>query len=82
MGMRDYEDLKNLKIPAEQERIMDIICDAKFRCGGVYPPTDGIVWRVRDGKRQQVRHSQHHPLDAAAGAAGGRRRHQWLTGTA
>ena len=26
MPMRDYEDLKNLKIPAEQERIMDIIC--------------------------------------------------------
>ena len=25
MPMRDYEDLKNLKIPAEQERIMDII---------------------------------------------------------
>ena len=25
MSMRDYEDLKNLKIPAEQERIMDII---------------------------------------------------------
>lgn len=24
MPMRDYEDLKNLKIPAEQERIMDI----------------------------------------------------------
>lgn len=30
--MRDYEDLKNLKIPAEQERIMDIICDAWDEC--------------------------------------------------
>ena len=26
MPMREYEDLKNLKIPAGQERIMDIIC--------------------------------------------------------
>lgn len=32
MSMRDYEDLKNLKIPAEQERIMDIICDAWEEC--------------------------------------------------
>lgn len=32
MAMRDYEDLKNLKIPAEQERIMDIICDAWEEC--------------------------------------------------
>ena len=32
MPMRDYEDLKNLKIPAEQERIMDIICDAWDEC--------------------------------------------------
>lgn len=30
--MRDYEDLKNLKIPAEQERIMDIICDVWEEC--------------------------------------------------
>lgn len=32
MPMRDYEDLKNLKIPAEQKRIMDIICDAWEEC--------------------------------------------------
>ena len=32
MPMRDYEDLKNLKIPAEQERIMNIICDAWEEC--------------------------------------------------
>lgn len=32
MPMRDYDDLKNLKIPAEQERIMDIICDAWEEC--------------------------------------------------
>lgn len=32
MSMRDYEDLKNLKIPAGQERIMDIICDAWEEC--------------------------------------------------
>lgn len=32
MPMRDYEDLKNLKIPAEQERIMDIICDVWEEC--------------------------------------------------
>lgn len=32
MPMRGYEDLKNLKIPAEQERIMDIICDAWEEC--------------------------------------------------
>lgn len=32
MPMRDYEDLKKLKIPAEQERIMDIICDVWEEC--------------------------------------------------
>lgn len=32
MPMRDYEELKNVKIPAEQERIMDIICDAWEEC--------------------------------------------------
>ena len=32
MPMRDYENLKNLKIPAEQERIMDIICDSWEEC--------------------------------------------------
>ena len=32
MPMRDYEALKNVKIPAEQERIMDIICDAWEEC--------------------------------------------------
>ena len=32
MPMRYYEDLKNLKIPTEQERIMDIICDAWEEC--------------------------------------------------
>lgn len=32
MPMRDYDDLKNLKIPAEQEMIMDIICDALAEC--------------------------------------------------
>lgn len=32
MSMREYEDLKNLKIPAEQERIMDIICDVWEEC--------------------------------------------------
>lgn len=32
MSMREYDDLKNLKIPAEQERIMDIICDAWEEC--------------------------------------------------
>lgn len=32
MPMRDYEDLKNVKIPAEQERIMDILCSAWEEC--------------------------------------------------
>ena len=32
MPMRDYEDLQNLKIPAGQEMIMDIICDAWEEC--------------------------------------------------
>ena len=32
MSMRDYDELKNVKIPAEQERIMDIICDAWEEC--------------------------------------------------
>lgn len=39
MPMRDYEDLKNLKIPAEQERIMDIICDAWKECNGSICPS-------------------------------------------
>ena len=32
MAMRDYEDLSNLKIPAEEERMMGIICDAWEGC--------------------------------------------------
>lgn len=28
MAIRDYDELENVKIPAELERIMDIICDA------------------------------------------------------
>lgn len=32
MSMRDYDELENVKIPAEQERIMDIICDAWEEC--------------------------------------------------
>ena len=40
MAMRDYENLKNLKIPAEQERIMDIICDAWEECRACECPVD------------------------------------------
>ena len=40
MPMRDYENLKNLKIPAEQERIMDIICDAWEECRACECPVD------------------------------------------
>ena len=40
MPMRDYKDLKNLKIPAEQERIMDIICDAWEECRSCECPVD------------------------------------------
>lgn len=32
MPMRDYENLKDIKIPAKQEAIMDIICDAWNEC--------------------------------------------------
>ena len=32
MSMRDYDELENVKIPSEQERIMDIICDAWEEC--------------------------------------------------
>ena len=32
MSMRDFPELKNVKIPAELERIMDIICDAWEEC--------------------------------------------------
>lgn len=39
MPMRDYEELKNVKIPAEQERIMDIICDAWKECNGSICPS-------------------------------------------
>ena len=38
MPMRDYEDLKNLKIPAEQERIMDITMNIMLD-KGAYMPT-------------------------------------------
>ena len=40
MPMRDYEELKNVKIPAEQERIMDIICDAWEECRDSDCPCD------------------------------------------
>lgn len=32
MAMRDYEDLKDIDIPSDQEKIMDIICDAWDEC--------------------------------------------------
>ena len=32
MPMRDYDEFENVKIPAEQERIVDIICDAWEEC--------------------------------------------------
>ena len=45
MPMRDYEDLKNLKIPAEQKRIMDIICDAWEECSACECP---VEWDLPD----------------------------------
>lgn len=38
MAMRDYDELKNVKIPAEQERIADIICDAWKECNHTLCP--------------------------------------------
>lgn len=32
MGMRDYEDMKDIVIPKEQEEMMNIICDAWDEC--------------------------------------------------
>ena len=32
MGMRDYEDMKDIVIPKEQEEMMNIICDAWEEC--------------------------------------------------
>lgn len=32
MGMRDYEDIKDIVIPKEQEEMMNIICDAWDEC--------------------------------------------------
>ena len=32
MPMRDYEDMKNIAIPKEQEEMMDVICDAWEEC--------------------------------------------------
>lgn len=32
MPMRDYEDMKNIVIPKEQEEMMDVICDAWEEC--------------------------------------------------
>lgn len=40
MSMRDYDELENVKIPAEQERIMDIICDAWEECRASDCPCD------------------------------------------
>lgn len=40
MAMRDFQELKNVKIPAEQERIMDIICDAWEECRASDCPCD------------------------------------------
>ena len=32
MSMRDYEDMKDIVIPKEQEEMMNIICDALEEC--------------------------------------------------
>lgn len=32
MSMRDYEDLKDIEIPREQEMMMDIMCEAWEEC--------------------------------------------------
>lgn len=32
MPMRDYEDMKDIVIPKEQEEMMDVICDAWEEC--------------------------------------------------
>ena len=32
MGMRDYEDMKHIAIPKEQEEMMNVICDAWDEC--------------------------------------------------
>lgn len=40
MAMRDFPELKNVKIPAELERIMDIICDAWEECRACECPVD------------------------------------------
>ena len=32
MSMRDYEDMKDIVIPKEQEEMMNIICDAWEEC--------------------------------------------------
>lgn len=40
MAMRDFPELKNVKIPAEMERIMDIICDAWEECRACECPVD------------------------------------------
>lgn len=32
MAFRDYEESKNVKIPEEQEKIMDIMCEAWEQC--------------------------------------------------
>ena len=40
MAMRDYDELENVKIPTEQEWIMDIICDAWEECRACECPVD------------------------------------------
>ena len=40
MAMRDFPELKNVKIPAELERIMDIICYAWEECRACECPVD------------------------------------------
>lgn len=38
MSMRDYDEFENVKIPAEQEKIVDIICDAWKECNHTLCP--------------------------------------------
>ena len=48
MSMRDYPQLKDIKIPPEQEIIMDILCDAWAEC------RNADCRKCIDGKRARV----------------------------
>ena len=45
MGMRDYEDMKHIAIPKEQEEMMNVICDAWDECRSLETCKQQDLWK-------------------------------------